>query len=84
MSYFDAVEDIEPDESNISEQLRDIKETMKFLADTALELIPAGISKERAKAYWYAQIVTALDEDNCFMGKSGCQMQDTINELEEA
>jgi len=83
MSYLDAVEDTEQLDNDVTEQLIDIKEAIKFLTEKAYELIPEGIAKDRAKAYWYGQIVIALDDDNCFMGRSGCQMQDTINELED-
>ena len=81
MSYLAAIEDIEPDKENVSEQLTDIKDTIRHLVDTALYIIPEGIIKERAKAYWHAHIVTALDDDNDYIGTSTCQMQDTIDEV---
>lgn len=83
MSYLDAVEDADPLDNDLSEQLIDIKEAIKFLADKAYEMLPEGITKERAKHYWYAHIVTALDDDNMYYGRSMCQMQDTIEELAE-
>ena len=83
MSYLDAVEDAECLDSDLSEQLVDIKEAIKFLTDKALSLIPEGITKERAEAYWYAHIVMALDDNHSYMGRSMCQMKDTIEELEE-
>jgi len=83
MSYLDAVEDAELLDSEVSEQLVDIKEAIKFLAEKAMGIIPPGMSKERARAYWYAHIVTSLDKDNDFFGNNACQMQDTIEELQE-
>jgi hypothetical protein len=83
MSYVEAIENTEPEENqSVSEQLTDIKEAMKLLAEKALELIPEGIHKERARCYWYAHIVLALDSDNEFLGKSMIQMQDTIDDIQ--
>ena len=82
MSYLAAIENIEPDKTDIPEALTDIKEAIKFLVETAHNLIPEGITKERAYAYWYPHILNALDEDNVFIGRSMCQLQDTIEELE--
>jgi hypothetical protein len=36
---------------------------------------------KRAKSYWIAHIVTSLTNDHDYLGKSTCNMQDTIVEL---
>jgi uncharacterized protein YjgD (DUF1641 family) len=82
-SYLAVIEDIEPDKENIPDQLEDIKEAIKFLAETARNLLPNGIIKQRAEAYWFSQIVTALDDDNEFIVNQAGQMCDTIRELQE-
>jgi hypothetical protein len=82
-SYIEAVKETKQDEDEtLVDKIYDIKEAMKFLVDKAYDILPEGITKERAKAYWYGQIVTALDNDNNYCGRSMCQMQDTIEELE--
>lgn len=37
---------------------------------------------ERAKSYWHGEICVALSEENNFVGQSGCNLDETINELE--
>lgn len=82
MSYTEAIENTEPEsELPVSEQLEDIKEAIKLLVNKAYDLVPKGILKRRAKAYWYAFISMALDEDNEFLGRSAGSIQDTIEEL---
>lgn len=87
MSYREDVENTKHDEfESISDQLTDIKETIKFLADKAIALIPAGIDRKRAECYWYAHLVMSLGDNNMFMGGSVIHMQDSIDkqiEVEE-
>ena len=35
---------------------------------------------DRAKSYWYAHIKLALDDDHEFIGRSMCNMKDTLEE----
>lgn len=56
---------------------------IKVLLDEALELVPEGISKSRAKSYWYAHMVVNIDEDHEYMSGSMCSMQDTLEEFDE-
>lgn len=56
---------------------------IKVLLDEALELVPEGISKSRAKSYWYAHMVVNIDEDHEYMSSSMCSMQDTLEEFDE-
>lgn len=67
----------------MSNKLRfeEIKEQIKELLDEALDLVPEGGAKARAKAYWYPHIVMALDNDHEYMGGSMCSMQDTLEEF---
>ncbi|HSA05703.1 MAG TPA: hypothetical protein P5556_00830 [Candidatus Gastranaerophilales bacterium] len=40
-----------------------------------------GITLQRAERYWIAQILTALDNDDEYVGGSMFSLQDSINEL---
>lgn len=72
----------EDDHSDIAYELEEIKEQIKMLAGEAYEMIPRdGMYAARARSYWYAHILTALDDESEFMGGSMHSMQDTINEL---
>lgn len=62
-------------------RFEEIKEQIKELIDEALDLVPEGGVKARARAYWYPQIVMALDNDHEYMGRSMCSMQDTLEEF---
>lgn len=67
----------------MSNKLRfeEIKDQIKELLNEALDLVPEGGAKARAKAYWYPHIITALDNDHEYMGGSMCSMQDTLEEF---
>ena len=69
----------------MSNKLRfeEIKVQIKELLDEALDLVPDGGVKERARAYWYPQIIVALDSNHEYMGGSMCSMEDTLNEFNE-
>lgn len=69
--------------SEITERLQEIKDQMLKLLDEAKEIIPEGMTKERAKCYWYAHIKTALLKEHEFLGGSLVTMDDTINEIDE-
>lgn len=64
------------------ERLIEIKQEMLSLLEEAKELIPEGITKERARCYWYAHIKTALLKEHEYLGGSLVTMDDTIIELE--
>ena len=40
-----------------------------------------GITQQRAERYWLGQILTALSEDESYVGSSMFTMQESINEL---
>lgn len=65
------------------ERLTEIKEQMLELLEEAKDLIPEGMTKERAKCYWYAHIKTAILKEHEFLGGSLVTVDDTISELGE-
>jgi hypothetical protein len=65
------------------ERLNEIKEQMLELLEEAKDLLPEGMTKERAKSYWYAHIKTAILKEHEFLGGSLVTIDDTISELEE-
>jgi hypothetical protein len=83
MSYRDAVEELEITKIPVHERLDDIKEAIKFLTETAVKLVPKGIHKNRAEAYWCSQILTALDNESNYIGGCAVTMDDTIAEISE-
>jgi len=66
-------------------RLREIQEEILNLLGEASDLIesenPGAYS--RAKAYWLAHATMAVTKDHSYLGGSMCDMDDTINELEE-
>lgn len=66
-----------------AERLQEIKEQMLELLDEAKELIPEGMTKERAKCYWYAHIKTAILKEHEYLGGSMVTMEETIEEILE-
>jgi hypothetical protein len=69
--------------NKIANELQEIKEQMLDLLEEAKDLLPEGITKERAKSYWYAHIKTALLKEHEFLGGSLVTVDDTIEELNE-
>ncbi len=65
------------------ERLTEIKEQMLELLEEAKDLLPEGMTKERAKCYWYAHIKTAILKEHEFLGGSLVTLEDTINEIEK-
>ena len=55
---------------------------IKELVEEAIDLVPEGVSRSRAEAYWYSAIITNLDDNHGFMGGSMHSMADTFDELE--
>ena len=56
---------------------------IKELLEEAIDLVPEGSARDRAKLYWYAHISVALDHDHDYMSRSHCCMKDTFEEIEE-
>ena len=69
---------IREDQQRFEEIIQQINE----LTEEAFNLLPDSVNV-RAKSYWYAHITTALNNDNGFMGRSMCNMQDTLEDWQE-
>ena len=69
-----------------SERLANIKDEIKELIREAKGIVrfKGGITYERARSYWLAHIIMALDKDHEFLGGSMFTMQDTIKEMKDA
>lgn len=69
------------------QRLIEIKDEIKTLLEEAKQIIryksSNSITWERARSYWYAHIMMALDKEHDYLGGSMFTMEDTINELEE-
>jgi hypothetical protein len=73
-------------ESDDMERLIEIKEEMTNLLEEAGQIIsqhPQKIVWERARAYWYAHIMGALDNDNEYGNRYDTTMQTTIDEMSD-
>ena len=67
-------------------RLEEIKNEIRQLADEVYSIVKKKgdpIDIERAKSYWYAQIVMALDKDHSYLGSGGYTLDQTIGCLEE-
>ena len=65
------------------ERLAEIKDEIKELIGEAVEMTDGTSEEARARSYWYAHIVGALDSDHGYLGGSMMTMQDSIDALEE-
>jgi hypothetical protein len=68
------------------DRLKKIKTEMQDLAFEALEIVRHSGNKfeyDRAKAYWYAQIVMALSSDHDYIGSSMATLEEAIDSLQE-
>lgn len=70
-------------EDDASERLYEIKDEIKELMKEAKSILQHTDERTwaRAKSYWYAHIVSALDKEHDYMGGSTVTMQDTIDEI---
>ena len=78
------IESLVVEDSDDAGRLSEIKDEIKELMDEAKSIVEHSGNNTawaRAKSYWYAHIVMALDDDHMFMGGSMTSMQDTIDEL---
>ena len=63
-------------------RLEDIQTKISELVYEARDILSGtGITLQRAERYWIAQILTALDNDEEYVGGSMFTLQDSINEL---
>lgn len=64
------------------DRLLEIKDEMLALLRETQELLRGTTEEDRARAYWYAHIRCALDDDHSYLGGSMCTLQDSINGLQ--
>lgn len=65
-------------------RLEEIRDTMLELLDEAKSIVNSKCSrltKDRMRAYWFAQIQMALTDDHCYLGSAGATMQEAIDEI---
>ena len=63
------------------------KEAIKELTQAALDVLESFGDRrmaERARGYWYAHIVGALDKDHGYCGGSMVTMEESANEVRES
>lgn len=73
------------DEDNQTADLSEIKEKIRELADMALRIVrnsKDATEYQRAKSYWYASIVMALDDNHDYLGKNMFTLEDSIEALD--
>ena len=63
-------------------RFEEIREEIMELVEEAIGLVPDH-AEPRARAYWYAHIITSITNDHCYMGGSMCSMRDTSDEWED-
>ncbi len=66
-----------------ADRLIGIQQEIKELADEALGLVRGTDEFEAAKAYWYAQITMALNNNHGYLGSGSCTMNDSAEALTE-
>nr|OAI75202.1 hypothetical protein RSP597_11270 [Ralstonia solanacearum] len=71
--------------SDVVEELIEIKEQMLDLIENVRGVLQAGgfgSALARAEDYWIAHLTCAISHDHGYLGRSGCTLQDTIEEIE--
>jgi len=70
--------------SEAIDRLYEIQEDILDLAREALDIIREHNKGEyeRAKSYWYPEIVMALSNEHSYLGRSMCTLQSSIEVLE--
>lgn len=72
------------DYSEAIDRLLEIRDEIKELIHEARGLLPRdSMIERRAESYWIGHILTALDDDSGYCGRSMCSLQDSIDELSE-
>lgn len=69
------------DTYEIGQQLMDIAQEIKELADNAMRLVRGTPEEGRARSYWYPHIVMALGDDHGYMGKNMATMSQSAEAL---
>ncbi|CAH0443911.1 hypothetical protein [Ralstonia pseudosolanacearum] len=71
--------------TDVVEELTEIQQQMLELIENARGLLKAGgfgSALDRAEDYWIAHLTCAISHDHGYLGRSGCTLQDTIEEIE--
>lgn len=67
-----------------AEEFQEIMDSIKEKVQRALQLVKHQcdrIEYERAKAYWFAHIVMAIDNDHEYLGKNMGTMADSLEAI---
>jgi hypothetical protein len=73
------------DKHEAYERMQEIKDEIKQLVSEAEDIMREHASRHArnaAESYWLGHVLTALDDESRYVGKSMFTMQDTINSLE--
>ena len=73
------------DTYDASKRLEHIKEEIIDLLHEAMTITEqhgSSTTVARARCYWYGHIRMALDEDNGYIGKAMCTLEDTAREIQ--
>ena len=65
------------------ERFQEIKDEIRELLHEASRIVRDTSEEDRAKGYWQAHIMTALDDRHEYLGRSMCTMQQSIDALAE-
>ncbi|OIT09644.1 hypothetical protein BL241_21310 [Ralstonia solanacearum] len=71
--------------NDVVEELTEIQHQMLELIENARGLLKAGgfsSALDRAEDYWIAHLTMAISDDHGYLGRSGCTLLDTIEEIE--
>ncbi|MDB0568904.1 hypothetical protein LBW52_23155 [Ralstonia solanacearum] len=71
--------------SDVVEALTQIQEQMLDLIENVRGILKAGGfggALDRAEDYWIAHLTCAISHDHGYLGRSGCTLEDTIEEIE--
>ena len=63
-------------------RFEEIMNEIKELTEEALDLTPPA-ERAPARAYWYPQLLQAVDSDNEYLGSSMCSMRDTLKSIHD-
>lgn len=70
--------------SDLQTEFEEIMLDIKEKVERALEIVKYRcdrIEYERAKSYWYAHIVMAIDNDHSYLGKNMGTMEDSLEAI---
>ena len=70
--------------SELAEELKEIQRQINELREQADGLLRelGGVTEQRARAYWFAQLAMLTGDDHGYLGNAGHSMQNTIDEID--